>query len=70
MLLFLALPAAGDGDYEICDEFIIDDWLRSKIRASEEELVKERDCVGHLIGNAAAACAIRGTADTTVPGER
>ena len=22
----------GDGDYEICNDFIIDDWLRMKIK--------------------------------------
>jgi malate dehydrogenase (NADP+) len=57
----------GDGDYEVCDDFIIDDWLRGKIRASEDELLKERDCVGHLIGVEGAACQI--TDDTTLPGE-
>jgi len=57
----------GDGGYEVCDDFIIDDWLRSKIRASEDELLKERDCVGHLIGVEGASCAI--TVDTTLPGE-
>ena len=41
----------------MCDDFIIDDWLRAKIKASEDELVKERDCVGHMIGVAGAACA-------------
>ena len=39
----------GDGDYEICTDFEIDEWLHKKIQASEEELLKERDCVGHLV---------------------
>ena len=40
----------------------------AQFRASENELTKERDCVGHLIpGSAAAACEI--TVDTMLPGE-
>ncbi len=61
------LRSKGDGNYEVCDDFIIDDWLRKKIQASEEELIKERDCVGHLIGVSGAACEIR--VDTMLPGE-
>lgn len=39
-----------------------------QIKASEEELLKERDCVGHLIpGSGIAACEI--TVDTMLPGE-
>ena len=39
-----------------------------QIRASENELLKERDCVGHLIpGSAPASCEI--TVDTMLPGE-
>ncbi|KAK9818266.1 hypothetical protein WJX72_009743 [[Myrmecia] bisecta] len=58
----------GDGSYEVIDDFIIDDWLRAKIKESEEELLKERACVGHLIPNAPpAACEI--TLDTMLPGE-
>jgi len=58
----------GDGNYTVCDDFIIDDWLRQKIKASEEELLKERSCVAHLIpGSEAAACEI--SVDTMLPGE-
>ncbi len=58
----------GDGDYEIVDDFIIDDFLRQKLKISEDELLKERACVGHLIpGDEAAACEI--TVDTMLPGE-
>eukprot|EP00200_Dunaliella_tertiolecta_P000442 CAMPEP_0202362368 /NCGR_PEP_ID=MMETSP1126-20121109/14569_1 /ASSEMBLY_ACC=CAM_ASM_000457 /TAXON_ID=3047 /ORGANISM="Dunaliella tertiolecta, Strain CCMP1320" /LENGTH=429 /DNA_ID=CAMNT_0048956527 /DNA_START=39 /DNA_END=1328 /DNA_ORIENTATION=+ len=61
----------GDGDYEICNDFIIDDWLRMKIKAAEEELIQERDCVSHLIGREGGACAIGpNTPDTSVPGEK
>lgn len=59
----------GDGDYEVCDDFIIDDWLRQKINASQEELVKEKECVGHLIGIQGAACRIGPGEDTMLPGE-
>lgn len=24
----------GDGTYEVCDDFVIDDWLREKVRMS------------------------------------
>uniref|UniRef100_A0A7R9V6N4 malate dehydrogenase (NADP(+)) n=1 Tax=Chlamydomonas euryale TaxID=1486919 RepID=A0A7R9V6N4_9CHLO len=65
----MPLRSDGDGDYEVCDDFIIDDWLREKIAASEDELVKERGCVSHLIGVDGGTCDIRGVADTTVPGE-
>jgi malate dehydrogenase (NADP+) len=58
----------GDGDYEVITDFEIDDWLRQKIKASEDELLKERNCVGHLIPNAEEAfCEI--TEDTMLPGE-
>ena len=59
----------GDGDYEICPDFILDDYLREKIAATEDELDKEKGCVSHLIGATGGACDIRGGPDTTVPGE-
>jgi len=58
----------GDGNYEVIDDFVIDDWLRAKLNATQDELIKERDCVGHLIPNAKrAVCAIED--DTMLPGE-
>jgi hypothetical protein len=36
----MASCAQGDGDYEICQDFIVDSWLQSKIKASEDELLK------------------------------
>jgi malate dehydrogenase (NADP+) len=58
----------GDGSYEVIDDFMIDEWLRAKIKASEDELLKERDCVGHLLPNATrAVCSIE--EDTMLPGE-
>lgn len=60
----------GDGDWEFCDDFLIDEWLRSKMRATEDELQKEKDCVSHLIGISGGSCSLRGVEDTTVPGEK
>lgn len=53
----------------MCDDFIIDDWLRAKINETQEELVKEKECVGHLIGVEGAACRIGPGEDTMLPGE-
>jgi malate dehydrogenase (NADP+) len=57
----------GDGNYEIVEDVVIDDYLRALIQKSEEELVKEKECVGHLIGVSGAACSIK--EDTMLPGE-
>lgn len=57
----------GDGDYDIVPDFVVDEWLRGKIKASEEELIRERECVSHLIGLEGASCRI--TEDTMLPGE-
>ena len=40
--------------------------LRTKIAASEDELLKEKSCVSHLIGQMGGSCDIRGAPDTTV----
>ena len=58
----------GNGDYEIVDDFVIDDWLRQKLNATQEELMKERDCVGHLIPNSKFAACQR-LEDTMLEGE-
>ncbi|KAK9906485.1 hypothetical protein WJX75_002700 [Coccomyxa subellipsoidea] len=68
--LIFSMPcqSRADGRYEVVDNFMIDEWLDEKIMASEEELLKERACVSHLIPNAPpAACEI--TQDTMLPGE-
>lgn len=70
--LIFSMPCRsnGDGNYEVCDDFLIDDWLRSKINASQDELMKEKECVGHLIGTPNAVCRIgKGDEDTWVPGD-
>ncbi|KAG1666896.1 hypothetical protein FOA52_013530 [Chlamydomonas sp. UWO 241] len=65
----MPLRSNGDGDYEVCEDFILDDWLREKIKASETELLSEKGCVSDLIGLMGGSCALRGAEDTTVPGE-
>jgi len=69
--LVYSMPCRSDGggNYEVVDDFVIDEWLRAKINASQEELLKERSCVAHLVPNAKwiAACDIK--EDTMLPGE-
>ena len=62
--------STGDGSYEIVEGLEINDWLRERIQASEDELTKEADCVAHLTGKSGAACELQGAeADTMLPGE-
>lgn len=67
--LVFSMPckSQGDGTYEVADDFIIDDWLQEMIKASEDELIREKECVSHLIGNEGAACRV--VEDTMLPGE-
>jgi len=57
----------GDGSYEIVPGLELNDWLRTRIDKSAEELTSEKSCVGHLIGEYGAACPI--LPDTLLPGE-
>jgi malate dehydrogenase (NADP+) len=57
----------GDGSYEIVEGLKINDWLRERIKKSEEELAGERSCVAHLMGVSGGACPI--LEDTLLPGE-
>ncbi|GAX75771.1 hypothetical protein CEUSTIGMA_g3214.t1 [Chlamydomonas eustigma] len=41
--------STGNGSYEICDGFVLDDWLASRITASQEELEKEKSSIMHLL---------------------
>jgi malate dehydrogenase (NADP+) len=62
--------STGDGSYEIVEGLEINDWLRERIQASEDELTKEADCVSHLTGKTGGACELQGAeADTMLPGE-
>ncbi len=64
--------ARSPGDYEIIEDFVIDDWLQMKLDKTQEELVGERSCVSHLIPESRRrsppACDIK--EDTMLPGEK
>ncbi|KAG6557366.1 hypothetical protein Mapa_001296 [Marchantia paleacea] len=55
-----------DGDYEVVPHCLIDDYLYTRIKKSEDELVAEKKCVAHLIGESGGVCSI--TEDTMLPG--
>ncbi|KAI3974810.1 hypothetical protein MKX01_028070 [Papaver californicum] len=57
----------GNGDYELVKDVIIDDYLRARIKKSEDELLAEKKCVAHLTGEGNAYCDLPG--DTMLPGE-
>jgi malate dehydrogenase (NADP+) len=67
--LVFSMPcrSKGDGSYEIVEGLKINDWLRERIKKSEEELSNERMCVSHLMGVEGASCVI--LEDTLLPGE-
>uniref|UniRef100_A0A221C784 Malate dehydrogenase [NADP], chloroplastic n=1 Tax=Amaranthus tricolor TaxID=29722 RepID=A0A221C784_AMATR len=58
----------GDGDYELVEEVIFDDYLRKRIKKTEEELLAEKRCTAHLIGEGIAVCDLP-AGDTMLPGE-
>ncbi|XP_028782522.1 malate dehydrogenase [NADP], chloroplastic isoform X2 [Neltuma alba] len=58
----------GNGDYELVKDVIIDDYLRQRITKTEAELLAEKRCVAHLIGQGSSVCELPG--DTTLPGEK
>ncbi|CAN6210136.1 unnamed protein product [Urochloa humidicola] len=59
----------GDGDYELVTDVMIDDFLWERIKKSEAELLAEKRCVGHLIGEGEEElCEV--TEDTMLPGEQ
>ena len=55
------------GLFEIVEGLKINDWLRERIKKSEEELIGERGCVAHLMGVEGGSCPI--LEDTLLPGE-
>lgn len=58
----------GDGDYEVVQDLVINDWLRERIKKTEDELVAEKKCVAHLIGEENGVCELP-AGDTMLPGE-
>ncbi|PKI74552.1 hypothetical protein CRG98_004879 [Punica granatum] len=57
----------GDGDYELVKDVIFDDYLLKKITKTEAELLAEKRCVAHLIGEGVGFCDL--PEDTMLPGE-
>ena len=57
----------GDGDYERVKDVIFDDYLLKRITKTEAELLAEKRCVAHLIGEGVAFCDL--PEDTMLPGE-
>lgn len=57
----------GDGDYEFAPGVIFDDYLLKRITKTEAELLAEKRCVAHLIGEGIAYCDL--PEDTMLPGE-
>ncbi|XP_057838669.1 malate dehydrogenase [NADP], chloroplastic isoform X3 [Cryptomeria japonica] len=68
--LIFSMPcrSKGDGDYELATDVLINDFLRERIKKSEDELLAEKRCVAHLIGEGNGYCELPG--DTTLPGEQ
>ncbi|KAL6573473.1 Malate dehydrogenase, cytoplasmic [Orobanche hederae] len=57
----------GSGDYELVKDVIFDDYLWSRIKKTEAELLAEKKCVAHLTGEGIAVCDL--PEDTMLPGE-
>lgn len=68
--LVFSMPcrSKGDGDYELVKDVVFDDYLWSRIKKSEEELLAEKRCVAHLIGEGVGVCELP-AGDTMLPGE-
>ncbi|GMP68547.1 hypothetical protein CsSME_00028134 [Camellia sinensis var. sinensis] len=67
--LVFSMPcrSKGDGDYELVKDVIFDDYLLKRITKAEAELLAEKKCVAHLIGEGIAVCDL--PEDTMLPGE-
>lgn len=57
----------GDGSYEIVPGLKMTPYLKERIAKTEKELLEERDCVKHLMGEFGGVCTIK--EDTMLPGE-
>ncbi|KAG0588475.1 hypothetical protein KC19_2G245900 [Ceratodon purpureus] len=60
--------STGDGSWELVTDCEVDDYLRERIKKSEDELVAEKKCVAHLIGQDNGYCDLP-EGDTMLPGE-
>ncbi|XAR52312.1 Malate dehydrogenase (NADP(+)) [Bertholletia excelsa] len=67
--LVFSMPcrSKGNGDYELVKDVSFDEYLLKRITKTEAELLAEKRCVGHLIGEGAAFCDL--PEDTMLPGE-
>jgi malate dehydrogenase (NADP+) len=57
----------GSVEFARADEMQLNDWLRERLNETVDELLSERGCIQHLIGEEGAACSVQG--DTEIPGE-
>lgn len=60
--------SAGDGSWELVTDCEINDYLRERMKKSEDELLAEKKCVAHLIGQENGYCDLP-EGDTMLPGE-
>ncbi|CAI5527391.1 unnamed protein product [Closterium sp. Naga37s-1] len=69
--LIFSLPcrSKGDGDYEVVSGLTVDEYLRARIKKTEDKLVAEKKCVSHLIGLDNGYCDLP-EGDTMLPGEQ
>ncbi|GMH13290.1 hypothetical protein Nepgr_015131 [Nepenthes gracilis] len=67
--LVFSMPcrSKGDGDYELVKDVIFDDYVRNRISKTEAELLAEKRCIAHLIGEGVPVCNL--PTDTMLPGE-
>jgi malate dehydrogenase (NADP+) len=68
ILFSMPCRSQGDGSWELVTDCEIDDYLRDRIKKSEDELVAEKMCVAHLIGQENGYCDLP-EGDTMLPGE-
>lgn len=65
----MPLRSKGDGNWELVTDCQIDDYLYERIKKSEDELLAEKKCVAHLIGDLNGFCNLP-EGDTMLPGEQ
>lgn len=69
--LIYSMPcrSTGDGNWELVTDCEMDDYLYERIKKSEDELLAEKKCVAHLIGDQNGYCELP-DGDTMLPGEQ
>lgn len=68
--LIFSMPcrSTGDGNWELVTDCEIDDYLFDRIKKSQEELIAEKKCVAHLMGELNGYCDLP-NGDTMLPGD-